>query len=275
MDYAPHVDRIVKQAERPLPVSDIFARLVEATGSVPSLDELNDALGRTGQGQISVESYVEAIEDFIPAVQAGQAAAKRSWLRRGLLVAIRAVVPLLLLGVVALQKNIYHVAAFTIGYALLFVFAVLFPGSRLTALLVWHVGIRQKPNESGPRFQLRSGSLVLLLGSLLLGAAIWGRSALYESGVARGDQPLLEIMLMIPMPLLGVTLLLWGLGKVLKGVVGIASGEGRAVSRSDTATGATSGKCPNCALVIPIDSVECPRCRAVFGEGSTWRVRPL
>ncbi len=36
------------------------------------------------------------------------------------------------------------------------------------------------------------------------------------------------------------------------------------------------GKCPNCGHRIPLDSIECPvpKCGAIFGEGSAWKVRP-
>ncbi len=32
------------------------------------------------------------------------------------------------------------------------------------------------------------------------------------------------------------------------------------------------GTCPNCSSTIPMSSIECPRCKASFGEGSTWKV---
>jgi hypothetical protein len=35
------------------------------------------------------------------------------------------------------------------------------------------------------------------------------------------------------------------------------------------------GKCPNCTRTIPLASEECPRCKAVFTEGSAWKVQPL
>lgn len=34
------------------------------------------------------------------------------------------------------------------------------------------------------------------------------------------------------------------------------------------------GECPNCDAVIPVSSVECPKCEANFGPGSAWKVRP-
>jgi hypothetical protein len=36
-------------------------------------------------------------------------------------------------------------------------------------------------------------------------------------------------------------------------------------------------KCPNnnCGTMLPIDSLECPKCKAVFGKGSTWKLIPL
>lgn len=35
------------------------------------------------------------------------------------------------------------------------------------------------------------------------------------------------------------------------------------------------GNCPNCTRSIPLSSTECPRCKAVFTEGSAWKVQPL
>lgn len=35
------------------------------------------------------------------------------------------------------------------------------------------------------------------------------------------------------------------------------------------------GKCPSCTRTIPLASAECPRCKAVFTEGSAWKVQPL
>ena len=37
------------------------------------------------------------------------------------------------------------------------------------------------------------------------------------------------------------------------------------------------GRCPNsnCGAIIPLDSLECPQCHAVFGQGSSWNVIPL
>ena len=224
MDYAPQIERILCEAGRPMSESEIFARVIASTGAVPSFDDLNAAFGKLGREQCSIEAYVTAVRDFFPVPEGGQKCVETSPLRR-LPGAVGAVLPLLLLGVAALRKSYYDVAVFVIGYALLFVFSVLAPGSRLTALLSWNIGIRQKEDETGSQFQLRSGLLVVLMGAILLFGAIWGRTALYESGVARGDQPALEVMLMIPMPLVGVTLLLWGFGKCLKGAAGIASGD--------------------------------------------------
>lgn len=34
------------------------------------------------------------------------------------------------------------------------------------------------------------------------------------------------------------------------------------------------GTCPNCSSVIPMSSIDCPRCKASFGEGSTWKIAP-
>jgi hypothetical protein len=39
--------------------------------------------------------------------------------------------------------------------------------------------------------------------------------------------------------------------------------------------GLVLGTCPNCAASIPLRSRECPRCKAIFGSGSTWRVKRL
>lgn len=35
------------------------------------------------------------------------------------------------------------------------------------------------------------------------------------------------------------------------------------------------GTCPNCRNVIRLNSEECPRCKATFGEGSAWKITPL
>lgn len=35
------------------------------------------------------------------------------------------------------------------------------------------------------------------------------------------------------------------------------------------------GICPNCDDTIPLASVTCPRCQAVFGPNSNWQVKPL
>ena len=34
------------------------------------------------------------------------------------------------------------------------------------------------------------------------------------------------------------------------------------------------GDCPNCDTSIPVDSEECPKCRALFGAGSAWHLEP-
>jgi ribosomal protein L40E len=34
------------------------------------------------------------------------------------------------------------------------------------------------------------------------------------------------------------------------------------------------GICPNCDAIIPLSSTECPKCIAVFGQQSTWKVLP-
>lgn len=38
---------------------------------------------------------------------------------------------------------------------------------------------------------------------------------------------------------------------------------------------APKGICPNCDSVIPVIVESCPKCKAVFGIGSAWQVRPL
>lgn len=35
------------------------------------------------------------------------------------------------------------------------------------------------------------------------------------------------------------------------------------------------GTCPNCEKEIPLISLECKHCKAAFGLGSTWAVRPI
>lgn len=34
------------------------------------------------------------------------------------------------------------------------------------------------------------------------------------------------------------------------------------------------GLCPSCALVMPLDSPSCPRCKAIFGADSAWSLKP-
>ena len=41
-----------------------------------------------------------------------------------------------------------------------------------------------------------------------------------------------------------------------------------------TTTG-PSGLCPNCDAQIPLNAAECVRCKAQFGPGSVWQVKPL
>ena len=36
-----------------------------------------------------------------------------------------------------------------------------------------------------------------------------------------------------------------------------------------------SGNCPNCETVIALDSTECPKCKANFGIGSAWKLKPI
>ena len=35
------------------------------------------------------------------------------------------------------------------------------------------------------------------------------------------------------------------------------------------------GQCPSCEAVIPLDVQECPKCKALFGQGSAWKIKPL
>jgi hypothetical protein len=35
------------------------------------------------------------------------------------------------------------------------------------------------------------------------------------------------------------------------------------------------GRCPNCEAVIPLSTTECPKCRAVFGADSAWKILPI
>jgi hypothetical protein len=46
-----------------------------------------------------------------------------------------------------------------------------------------------------------------------------------------------------------------------------------ALGTQHVAGGETPGTCPNCETVIPLSSLECASCGAVFNEHSTWRVR--
>lgn len=47
-----------------------------------------------------------------------------------------------------------------------------------------------------------------------------------------------------------------------------------AASATSPITG-PSGLCPSCELEIPLGSLECPRCKALFGPESAWKVKPL
>jgi hypothetical protein len=225
MDYAPHIERIVSEAGTPLSTSEIVARLIQATGELPSFDDLEDAFARTGREPLTVQAYAAAVTDFIPVMERGMKAATESMLPRTLPGAILRTAPLGVLVLTAFAVKAYWIGVLLIAFGALFVHCILHPDSRLSALMPWTIGVRQRADESSARYQLRSGFLVVLLGALCLFGGIWGRSALYDSGVARGDRPLLEIILMIPMPLLGVTLLLWGLGRSIKGLAGVAAGE--------------------------------------------------
>ena len=35
------------------------------------------------------------------------------------------------------------------------------------------------------------------------------------------------------------------------------------------------GQCPSCDAVIPLDVQKCPKCKALFGQGSAWKIKPL
>lgn len=225
MGYAPHIERILDEAHQPLSVSEIFVRLVEATASIPSQEDLSDAFVKVGRGPVSAEDYATALTDFVPVVEDARKVIEAHSATPSLPVLIVKSSPLWILAMTALAVGVYWIAALILALAAVFIYAVLHPQSRLTASLPWIIGFKQKPHEGPSRYELRSGVMVILLGATFLFGSIWGRSALYASGVERGDQPLLEVMLMIPMPLLGVTLLLWGLGRSLKGLVGVASGE--------------------------------------------------
>lgn len=39
--------------------------------------------------------------------------------------------------------------------------------------------------------------------------------------------------------------------------------------------GGPKGQCPNCANIIPLHADSCPKCKAVFGVGSAWQVKPI
>lgn len=54
------------------------------------------------------------------------------------------------------------------------------------------------------------------------------------------------------------------------------SNETASASDAPTAPSAMDrGQCPNCDAVIPMNSSECPKCKAQFGPGSAWEVKPL
>jgi hypothetical protein len=39
--------------------------------------------------------------------------------------------------------------------------------------------------------------------------------------------------------------------------------------------GVAHGLCPNCDELIPMASSECPKCRAEFGQSSSWKIEPI
>ena len=51
---------------------------------------------------------------------------------------------------------------------------------------------------------------------------------------------------------------------------------GTKAAASVPAPAGPQGKCPNCGHRIPLDSIECPvpKCGALFGEGSAWKIKP-
>ena len=57
---------------------------------------------------------------------------------------------------------------------------------------------------------------------------------------------------------------------------GIAEGGRREpyTGNAGASSGETTGICPNCSKIIPLDAVECPHCPAVFGPESAWKVLP-
>lgn len=36
-----------------------------------------------------------------------------------------------------------------------------------------------------------------------------------------------------------------------------------------------NGECPNCESIIPLLSLECPKCTVLFGNGSAWKPKPI
>lgn len=37
----------------------------------------------------------------------------------------------------------------------------------------------------------------------------------------------------------------------------------------------THGLCPNCGVKLSLSADECPKCRAMFGAGSAWEIKPI
>jgi hypothetical protein len=227
MDYAPLIKQVIGEAKNELSLSEIVARVIELSKSVPSFDDLNSALSRLGREPVSADAYATALIDFAPVVIQQQKQLAKTLKGQIWLAAAGPIILLTILGTISVSRSSFVIAALPLGYALLYVLAILFPQSQLVALLFSNIGIKQQVNESLAHYQLKSGALIASMGTLFVVGSIWGRSALYASGVSKGDQPLLEVMLMIPMPLLGVTLALWGLGKLLKGMIGVASGSSK------------------------------------------------
>jgi hypothetical protein len=107
--------------------------------------------------------------------------------------------------------------------------------------------------------------LCLITAGLCLTALVIGTSGLFGEANAIGVAMFLGLFIGVP-AILFVVLSLLSLAARSAGTVKVSS-------NLYVRAGQLSGTCPNCVATIPVDSVECPNCQAIFGENSVWRVQ--
>lgn len=126
------------------------------------------------------------------------------------------VIPLLLQAASIIRRGSYLVAALPLGYAALILLVLFFSRVPGICSLARDVALPPRPGEAADRHYRRIGRACLFVGLLLTAATFFGLPWLYRHGLERGSQPLLEVVLMVPSPLIGITLTFWGLGKIIK-----------------------------------------------------------